>query len=123
MEHLLEITLYELGATQEQFLQVAEKGLKNQEDKKYFEQLLACDSFIYFKGMMVKRNLQLAEETWKLMKDKGVEIKGDNPDAEAELRKVKEETEIECAIKMSLALEEEKKKLLSLEEQELQVNF
>ena len=113
--------MFELGASQEQFLKVAEKGLKNEEDKKYFEQLVACDNFIYFKGMMVKRNLQLEEEAWKLMKQKKETLKGETKDLDINLQKIKEETEIECAIQMSLALEEEKKKLLSLEEEELNV--
>jgi hypothetical protein len=115
--------LYELGASQEQFLQVAEKGLKSEEDKKYFEQLIACDNFVYFKAMMVRRNLQLEEEAWKLMKEKNITEKGDTKELETNLQKIKEDTELECAIQMSLALEEEKKKLLSLEEQELQVKY
>lgn len=108
--------LIELGANQEQFLLAAKKGLES-ENKKYFEQLIACDNFIYFKNMMVKRNLQLEDQAYQLMQDKtGTEFKVD-----PSWQKKKEETEMECAIQMSLALEEEKRRLLALEDEELRV--
>lgn len=61
--------LFEIGADQEQFLQAAKIGLEL-EDKKYYEQLIACDNFLYFKNMMIKRNLQLEEESYLLMQKK-----------------------------------------------------
>ena len=39
-------------------------------DKKFYEQLIACDNFLYFKHMMIKRNIQLQEEAFKLMSSK-----------------------------------------------------
>lgn len=55
---------------------VASKGLESQ-DKKYYERLIASDNYLYFKSMMVKRNLQLEEEAMKLMINKAAEEKGD----------------------------------------------
>jgi len=36
-------------------------------DKKYWEKLISSDNYLYFKSMMLKRNLQLEEEAMKLM--------------------------------------------------------
>jgi hypothetical protein len=36
-------------------------------DKKYWERLISSDNYLYFKSMMLKRNLQLEEEAMKLM--------------------------------------------------------
>lgn len=116
--------LSDIGATQELFLLVAKKGLDNPEDQKYYEQLIACDNYVYFKNMMIKRNLQLEEQALQLMHEDNI-LKGkDNFTVENDWKdkqKEREETELECAIQMSLAIEEERKKLLDLEEEELMV--
>ena len=59
--------LTDLGANEQQFVLAAKRGLHSKENKKYFEQLIACDNFIYFKNMMVKKNLQLEEAAYKLL--------------------------------------------------------
>jgi len=69
--------LIETGATQEQFLIVAKKGLDSSEDKKYYERIIATENYLYFKNMMVKRNLQLEEEAMKLMISKAAEENAD----------------------------------------------
>jgi len=51
---------------------VANRGLESP-DKKYYERLIASDNYLYFKSMMVKRNLQLEEEAMKLMISKAAE--------------------------------------------------
>lgn len=66
--------LDEIGVNQEVFLSAAKKGLES-EDKKFYEQLIACDNFLYFKNMMIKRNMQLEEEAMKLMQSKAGELK------------------------------------------------
>lgn len=66
IETLLDYLLADLEITQEQFLKSAKYGLES-ENKKYFEQIIACDNYIYFKSLMVKRNLQLQEESFKMM--------------------------------------------------------
>ena len=124
LEEMLDVMLIELGATHEQFLSIAAKGLENENDKKYYEQLIACDNFLYFKNMMIKRNIQLEGEAFDLMMEK--EKKNDafkvDP-AWRDMQKLKEQNELECAIAMSLALEEEKRKLRELEEEQLKVFF
>lgn len=108
--------LEEIGASHEAFLLAAKKGLESKEDKKYFEQLIMCSNYLYFKNMMTRRNLQIEEQAYKLMQDKlGIT---DVPDM-----KLREETELECAIQMSLALEDEKRRLMEIEDEELRVNF
>ncbi len=122
--------LLDIGASQESFLLAAKKGLESEEDKKYFEQLIACENYLYFKNMMIKRNLQLEEEAFKLMYEKTGGAAGTpekaNEDFKTdpkwkEMQKVRETTEMECAIQMSLALEEEKRKLMDIEEEDLRV--
>jgi hypothetical protein len=119
--------LSEIGATQELFLLVAKKGLEHIDDKKYYEQLIACDNYVYFKNMMIKRNLQLEEQALQLMQEQNL-LKGkSNQELQTdpswkELQRIREETELECAIQMSLAIEEERKKLMELEEEELMVS-
>ena len=39
----------DLGATTEQFLLACKIALET-ENKKYFEQIIACDNFLYFKN-------------------------------------------------------------------------
>jgi hypothetical protein len=123
LEEKLEVLLIELGCQQEQFLLVAAKGLESTDNKKYYEQLIACDNFLYFKSMMVKRNMQLEEQAFQML------VKND-PNAKEEFavdpkwqdkQKMREQNEIECALAMSLALDEERKKLQLLEDDELRV--
>jgi hypothetical protein len=71
VETLLDYLLADLEITQEQFLRSAKYGLES-ENKKYFEQIIACDNYIYFKSLMVKRNLQLQDETYKMMVGKKI---------------------------------------------------
>jgi len=71
---LLQKLLDEIGVDQEVFLLAAKKGLDS-DDKKFYEQLIACDNFLYFKNMMIKRNMQLEEEAMKLMQSKAGELK------------------------------------------------
>lgn len=58
--------LIDLGATYDQFIKVAKYGLEAP-GKENFEQIIACENYIYFKNLMVTRNLQLEEESYELM--------------------------------------------------------
>ena len=58
--------LINLGATYEQFITVTKIGLESTH-KKYFEQIIATENYIYFKNLMVTRNLQLEAEAFELM--------------------------------------------------------
>ena len=129
-DNLLETMTQEIGITEEMFCLAAKRGLEDQkENKKYFEQLIAFNNYNYFKNLMTKRNLHLEKIAYEeMMKDKQKESQAqpENKDNNIELQKLKEEQnkaekgELECALKMSLALEEEAKKLKELEDAELE---
>lgn len=121
IETSLEFMIIELGIDNEKFLACAKKGLEHPEDKKCFENIIASDNFLYFKSLMVQRNAQLQEQSYRLMaategKDSLQSLTND--EAYNALLKIKENTEYECAISMSLALAEEKSKLLGTNEDE-----
>lgn len=115
IENSLEFMLIELNVNHEQFLKCAKVGLEDEKDKKHFENIIACDNFLYFKSMMVQRNAQLQEQAYKLMiasENKNSINTLTNDEAYNTLLKIKENTELECAIAMSLALAEEKTKII-----------
>jgi hypothetical protein len=116
---MLETLLIELECSYEQFLLVASKGLEQPDDKKYYEQLIACDNFLYFKNMMLRRNMQIEDQAYQMMVKQDTNFSVDP--LWKETQKVRESNEVECAIAMSMALEEEKKRLQLLEDDELRV--
>ena len=127
-DSLLETLTQEIGITEEMFCLAAKKGLEDQKDnKKYFEQLIAFNNYTYFKNLMTKRNLHLEKIAYQeMMKDKEKEAKEEGKKNDEEIKQLTEQQnnaekgELECAMKMSLALEEEEKKLRELEEAELE---
>ena len=117
VDNLLEKILKDCDLTEEQFVLASKKGLDNEKHKKYFEQLISFNNYNYFKNMMTKRNyqfIQMAEEAMK--KDKKVPEK---LLATTKEQKELEEKQIQSAIKMSLALEDEKKRIKAIEDEEL----
>ena len=125
IDNLLDSLTKDIGITEEMFCLAAKKGLKDQKSKKYFEQLISFTNYNYFKNLMTKRNFQLEELAYKQMMEdrKGQQGGGEDEEDEEELekkRKEMEENELQCALKMSLAIEEEKKKLEQIEDEELQ---
>ena len=127
-DNLLETMTKELDITEEMFCMAAKRGLEDdKENRKYFEQLIAFNNYTYFKNLMTKRNLHLEKLAYEaMMKDKQKEIPPENKDNDEEMKKLIEEQnlaekgELEAAIKMSLAVEEEAKKLRELEDAELE---
>ena len=126
IDNLLETLTKEFGLTEEMFCLAAKKGLQDQKAKKYFEQLISFTNYNFFKNLMTKRNFQLEELAYKqMMEDKNgdnnnnEEGEMDNEELERK-RKEMEDNELQCALKMSLAVEEEKKKLEAIEDEELQ---
>ena len=111
VDNLLETSLTELGITEEMFCLAAKKGLENPVAKKYFEQLISFTNYNYFKSLMTKRNIQLEEMAMSQMNGEPINNK--------KKKKNKNDPELQEAIKMSLAVEEEKRKLKALEEREL----
>jgi len=124
IDGLLDTLTKEIGITEEMFCLAAKKGLNEPKAKKYFEQLISFTNYNYFKNLMTKRNFQLEELAYKqMMEDKKGNEEDNEEDNEEELekkRKEMEENELQCALKMSLAVEEEKKKLEQIEDEELQ---
>ena len=124
IDNLLDTLTKEIGITEEMFCLAAKKGLNEPKAKKYFEQLISFTNYNYFKNLMTKRNFQLEELAYKqMMEDKKGNEEDNEEDNEEELekkRKEMEENELQCALKMSLAVEEEKKKLEEIEDEELQ---
>ena len=127
-DSLLETLTQEIGITEEMFCLAAKKGLEDQKDnKKYFEQLIAFNNYTYFKNLMTKRNLHLEKIAYQeMMKDKEKEAKEEGKQNDEEIQQLVEQQnnaekgELECALKMSLALQEEQKKLQELEDAELE---
>jgi hypothetical protein len=122
---MLEVMLIELGASHEQFISIANRGLEHPEDKKYFEQLIANENFLYFKNMMLKRNMQLEEQAFKLMMEKENKTLEDfklDP-VWVEKQKKREQNELDAAIAMSLAIENEKRRFRDMEDEDLRVFY
>jgi hypothetical protein len=67
MEDLVDGMMNEVGIDEEKLGAVIEKGLKSQQHRKYFEQLLVIDNFLVFKKLMIKRNKELELEVMKQM--------------------------------------------------------
>ena len=120
IENYLEATFKELGISDEMFCLAAKKGLENQNDKKYFEQLISFNNYNYFKNLMTKRNLQLEKMAYEEMKNANNQANQQQINQQdLEMLKKLEEDELKAAIQMSLSLEEEKKKLKAIEDLEL----
>ena len=126
VDNLLETLTKDIGITDEMFCLAAKKGLEDKNSKKYFEQLISFNNYNYFKNLMTRRNLYLEELAYKeMMKEKGQNGDGEQL-TEEQLKELEqrtkemEENELQCALKMSLAAEEELKKLKALEDEELE---
>ncbi|CAD8099469.1 unnamed protein product [Paramecium sonneborni] len=127
MANLIDEMMNELGVTEEQFAQQVEKGLKQQQDKQLFEQLLTIDNFMVFKTQMIKRNKELELEALQEIKKQDQkkiskkQIVNPQNDANIKLLQIEaEKAELEHALQMSLAIQEEKKKMLTEEDRQLQ---
>ena len=116
IENYLESALKNLGITDEMFCLAAKKGLEQPNDKKYFEQLISFTNYNYFKNLMTKRNLQLEKMAYEKMINNQQQQNNKN---DLNMIKQLEERELKAAMDMSLALEEEKRKLKAIEELEL----
>ena len=59
VDNLLDKLCKDSKISEEMFLLSAKKGLEDEKNKKYFEQLIAFNNYNYFKSMMTKRNYQI----------------------------------------------------------------
>ena len=116
IDNLLEKLCKESKITEEMFLLAAKKGLEDDKNKKYFEQLIAFNNFNYFKAMMTKRNYQIIAMVEKEMEKE--KQKNKKSSSKKEEKKFSDK-EMQQAIKMSLALEDEKRRIAAIEEEDL----
>ncbi|EAS02105.3 ARF-like 2-binding protein BART protein (macronuclear) [Tetrahymena thermophila SB210] len=120
IEGMIETLMAEIGIDEQKLLQYIEIGLKSPHHKKVFEQLLIVDNFLVFKKLMVKRNKELELEALKEMMKNEQEEPVPEDEEKLKLASMEaERAEIEHAIQMSLAAEEEIKKLHDVEDEEL----
>lgn len=117
--------LTDLGANEQQFILASKKGLHSKENKKYFEQLIACDNFLYFKNMMVKKNLQLEEQAYKLLHENMVKKTKQNLEGiitndkdYIKHQEKKEKMDMIAEKEMSQVVDEEKQKLDEIQDLE-----
>ena len=61
--------LKDLGITEEQFAKACEVADKQEENKKYINQILSVDDFASFKKLMQNRNKELNEQAVKYCGD------------------------------------------------------
>mmetsp|Transcript_19520 Transcript_19520/g.19562 ORF Transcript_19520/g.19562 Transcript_19520/m.19562 type:complete len:492 (+) Transcript_19520:91-1566(+) len=114
IDSLLENLCREIGVTPQQFVNVCGIGMKSPAHRRIFEQIIACDNFMSFKKLMLKRNKEIEMEVAKLMS------KTESPTPAGAEKEVKEQAEMAQAITLSLAAEEERKRKMDREEEELQ---
>ena len=127
LENLLKDVLEEGQISQEDFLKAAERGTTDKKYKKYFNQIINFGDYTFFKSVMTKRNyqiIQMAEKQMnqeKEMENKNIEgqDKGALPPEMVAQMLENEQTEINEAIKQSLADEDEKRRIAIIEEEEM----
>lgn len=121
---LLENLTLEINITSELFVKAIAMGLKNKQHRRIFEQIIACDNFLSFKKLMIKRNNELEQEALHALNAEESKHGPSPPMVEGAATGgyagSREQTELEHAIAMSLALEAEKMRLMQSEDDELQ---
>jgi len=108
-EKLFAEMIKDLGITEADFVKACENAYGRPESRPIVEQMIAVDDFESFKKQMVKRNQDLNEYALRLL-SKQKERKEDKKISSAEQAKLEEE-ELAAAIKESLTLEENRKKM------------
>lgn len=101
--------LSEIGISEEVFAEACIKATANPTHKMLLSEIMAVDNFLAFKKLMLKRNKELSEEAYQLMKANEAGI---NPDLLYENQpgsSSNEDAEIARAIQESLRLEEQNK--------------
>lgn len=116
IDSLLENLLKELNISPELFLQIVDMGMSSPSDRKVFEQLIACESFMSFKKLMIRQNKGIEVEVIKSMKTEGIAT-----DEDLDLALEKQEiAEVGYALAMSIAWEEEQRLKARQAEEDLQ---
>ena len=84
VEDLLEEPMAELGVSDTQFVEACQRAEANPIHKKIVDQIMAVDSFLAFKRLMVKRNQELnrqAVEMYERLQKQGADGKSTTPAA------------------------------------------
>lgn len=128
---MLGSSLAEIGITPSDFADICERG-RNSTDisMEVVNQVLAMDDFLTFKKLMIKRNLELELEAIKALREETLGDVDDSMASSAELDKdmethfmelsilykqeEMEQAELESAIAMSIAIQEEQLRLASV---------
>lgn len=118
IDKMLDHICREISITPELFAQAYERGLRTPTHKRIFEQIMACDNFLSFKKLMLKRNRELEEETVKMLQQEEASVSYADEMVEAARRKA--QAEMELAIALSMASQTEKQRAHLSEEEELQ---
>lgn len=63
IDDLLHGVCLTLGVSSEQFIKACDKGRKHPKDRRFFQQIFACDNFSSFKKLMLSRNKELEQES------------------------------------------------------------
>jgi VIT1/CCC1 family predicted Fe2+/Mn2+ transporter len=116
IDNLLDNVLKEIQLGPDLFVEIVEMGMKNPDDRKIFEQIIACNSFLSFKKLMTKRNEEIQVEVVKSMKTEGI---ASEQDLDLALEK-QEIAEVGYALALSIAWEEEQRKKFKENEEELE---
>ncbi len=117
IDTLLENLCQELNISPELFVKACNKGVKTPAHRRIFEQVIACDNFLSFKKLMIKRNRELEAEALKMMQQEEEAITQEEVDTAFMKR---DEAELEHAIALSIAIEEERNRKCETEDEELQ---
>jgi hypothetical protein len=107
IENYLEKIIKELNISEEMFINVTRKGLENPKDKKYFGILISFTNYIFFKNLMIKRNIQLSTFTYNLLVKKNNKL---NNEFDVKKKKMNEQEKI-CNQKIEQEIDKEKEKL------------
>jgi len=126
VEGLVADMMAELEITEDKLLEILQAGIKDPEYKRTFEQLLIIDNFLVFRNLMIKRNKELELEALQQLHELDQKAKAQagqqtpqNPDLQRATLEM-EQAEIAHAMALSLAIEQERQKLLEQEDYELQ---
>ena len=112
LENLLNKIKKELNITEDQFLEIMNRGVNDPKYKRYFQQLINFNNYQYFKKIMVNRNYQIIKIIENEMRKRRGNIKEKKENDEYH-------NQLEIAKQISLQEAEELRKLKALEEQEL----
>ena len=134
LENLLDDVLKDGQLTQEDFLQAAAKGVEDKQYKKYFNQVINCGDFNFFKSIMTKRNYQIIKMAEQQManaknmpegKKEEINEYYNNEQSEQKTKELvqklleEENKELDEAIKQSLEEEDKRRRIAAIEEEEL----